>query len=67
MALVNGDYLHCMDIQKHCKFFSESDQKKKKNWLWSSGEQSRAILALLFKDISCYICLVYLQHQPFTN
>ena len=49
MVLVNGGFLHCTDIKNSCKFFSESDKKKIGcNNLKKSGEQSRAILALLF-------------------
>ena len=49
MALMNGDYFHHADIKKFLKNFLWN--RKKKNGygpLKHSGEQSRAILALLF-------------------
>ena len=39
-------------LRNSCKFFSESDKNIGRSYLKKSGERSRAILALLTKDIS---------------
>ena len=50
MALVKGGYLHDMDIKKFFEILLLFFSKKKVGYgpLKNSGEQSRAILALLF-------------------
>ena len=49
MALVNGATSTEWTYRNPCKFFSESDKKKRNGFglLKNSGEQFRAILALL--------------------
>ena len=59
MALANGSYLHCTNIQISCKFFSETYEKIGYGHLKNLGEQSRAILALLSYNVfHSYISIV---------
>ena len=55
MALVNGGYLHFLDIEKFLKILLRNYQNKIKKIgfgpLKNSDEPSRAILALLFNPL----------------